>query len=144
MKCINELSEEIHENAVNKGFYSLHQGELNLAEKIMLCVCELSEAIEADRKGKRADLEAFFKRRNELIASMNSKAVKPDDEIDLIIGYQKQCFKTYVKDTVEDELADCMIRIMDLAGYMKIDLEKHIELKMNYNSQREHLHGKKY
>lgn len=37
-----------------------------------------------------------------------------------------------------------MIRVMDLAAYKKIDLEKHIALKMRYNSMRERLHGKKY
>ena len=37
---INKLSQEIHANAVSKGFYEAH---FNYAEKIMLCVCELSE-----------------------------------------------------------------------------------------------------
>lgn len=46
-------------------------------------------------------------------------------------------------DVFEFELADIMIRVMDLAEYKGIDLEKHIELKMRYNSQREYKHGNK-
>jgi len=41
-------------------------------------------------------------------------------------------------------LADIMIRVMDLAAFKGIDLEKHIDLKMKYNSLRPHKHGKKY
>src|ERR1039457_6996464 len=111
---INKLSQEIHANAVSKGFYEAH---FNYAEKIMLCVCELSESIEADRKGRRADLKAFFQRRNELIASIDKDVVKPENEPNLIREYKNACFKKYVKDTLEDELADTMIRIMDIAGH---------------------------
>lgn len=53
-------------------------------------------------------------------------------------------FKKRVKDTFEDELADAVIRIMDLAEYMQIDLYKHILLKHWYNKQREYKHGKMF
>jgi NTP pyrophosphatase (non-canonical NTP hydrolase) len=42
------------------------------------------------------------------------------------------------------ELADAVIRICDLCGYLKIDLEKVIAEKMEYNAGRPHLHGKRY
>lgn len=41
------------------------------------------------------------------------------------------------------ELADAMIRIMDLAGYLGIDLEKVINLKHEYNQSRAYRHGGK-
>ena len=41
------------------------------------------------------------------------------------------------------ELADAMIRIMDLAGYLDIDLEELIEKKMSYNETRPYRHGGK-
>lgn len=42
------------------------------------------------------------------------------------------------------ELADCCIRIFDICGRYKIDLEKIILAKLNYNSQREYKHGKEF
>jgi len=48
------------------------------------------------------------------------------------------------KDTFEDEIADTVIRIFDMCGGLGIDLEKQMAWKMNFNSQREAKHGKKY
>lgn len=44
---------------------------------------------------------------------------------------------------IGEELADCCIRIFDLAGYLVIDLEKEIKTKMEKNRARPHLHGGK-
>lgn len=41
------------------------------------------------------------------------------------------------------ELADAMIRLMDLAGACGVDLEQLIEEKHNYNKTRSHRHGNK-
>lgn len=41
------------------------------------------------------------------------------------------------------ELADAVIRILDLCGYLGIDLESEIELKHNYNTTRPYRHGNK-
>ena len=41
------------------------------------------------------------------------------------------------------EVADAFIRILDLAGAHKIDLEHIIELKHEYNKTRPHRHGGK-
>lgn len=49
-----------------------------------------------------------------------------------------------VKDTFEDELADVAIRLFDLCEFAGVDLEKQIEWKSNYNSGREHKHGKRF
>lgn len=56
----------------------------------------------------------------------------------------KQAFEDHVKDTFEDELADTVIRILDLCGARGINLEKHINLKLKYNRTRERMHGKNY
>lgn len=53
-------------------------------------------------------------------------------------------FETYIKDTFEDELADTVIRILDLCGARGIDIERHINLKLKYNRSRERMHGKAY
>lgn len=43
----------------------------------------------------------------------------------------------------ESELADTVIRVCDLAGYLGIDLERAIAEKMAYNATRGHRHGGK-
>lgn len=40
------------------------------------------------------------------------------------------------------ELADAVIRIADLCGYLEIDLDQIIKLKMDYNEKRPYKHGK--
>lgn len=137
---INKLSKQIHENAKNKGFY---EGEKNIGEMLCLIHSEISEALEADRKGKHADLESYTERANQAMFSYNVKEGNPP-ETDLSDEDFKNIFKDRIKDTFEDELADAMIRILDLAGFLNIDLEAHIHLKMQYNSLREHKHGKLY
>ncbi len=44
---------------------------------------------------------------------------------------------------VASELADTVIRICDMAGYLCIDLEKHIVDKVAFNATRSHRHGGK-
>ena len=43
-----------------------------------------------------------------------------------------------------EELADIVIRVMDLAGGLHISLEEEIEKKMSKNLSRPWLHGKRY
>jgi NTP pyrophosphatase (non-canonical NTP hydrolase) len=155
---ITELVKKAHDNAVNKGFYGgycvdckkydncdyeykepagscddIKNKDKNIPELLMLIVSELSEAMEAHRENKFSNLNAYYR-------SLNVDDINECDKND----YIKSQFKSLIKSTFEDELADAMIRIADLCGYMNIDLEKHIELKMAFNLTREYKHGKKY
>lgn len=138
---MNELAKTIHERAKEKGFY---ERPFNIGEKLMLVNTELSEALEADRKGRKADLAGFRTRLSELENSMNMGVVKPENVENLKKEFFEACFKKYVKDTVEDELADAVIRLLDICAYLNIDIDTHVELKMKYNSGREKYHGKIY
>lgn len=121
---INEIAREVHQNSVNKGFYEdQHQ---NVGEKLMLTVSEISEALEAHRNGKRADLATF-----EVLSEDNEDCFESN-------------FKTFIKDSFEDELADAVIRLLDLAQWQGIDIQKHIELKHKYNTTRPYKHNKAY
>lgn len=81
--------------------------------KFMLMVCELAEAFEEYRNNKPYT-EIYY------------NATKPDKPEGIPI-----------------EMADTVIRIFDYCERHKIDLLSAIILKMNYNSMRPHLHGKK-
>jgi len=48
------------------------------------------------------------------------------------------------KDTFPDEMADILIRVFDLCGWLDIDIQKQFDFKMGLNKDREHLHGKNY
>jgi NTP pyrophosphatase (non-canonical NTP hydrolase) len=122
---INELAKQVHENAIKKGFYEDGQAT-NMGERIALLHSECSEALEADREGN------YY---------------KPD--IDLIYGLQSEEnfemeYKLMVKGTFEEEMADIVIRVMDMCAWKGIDLEGHIKAKMRYNKTRPKKHGKKY
>lgn len=124
---INELSKQIHENAKNKGFFDEPK---NIAEMLCLIHSEVSEALEAVREDKyvtkkdREDSDYLLERGN--VDDWNSH------------------FKYHIKNTFEDELADTVIRIMDLCAFKGIDLEWHIKSKMRSNELREYKHGKKF
>ncbi len=121
---INKLSKEIHENAKSKGFY---EGEKNTAELLCLIHSEVSEALEADRIDK-------YVKKGDVASILNERSK----------SLFKAVFRQNFKDTFEDELADVVIRVMDLCAYKGIDLESHIKAKMRFNSERGFKHGKKY
>ena len=114
---LNTLSSQIHDNAVKHGFYDKPK---EIGTLLMLVVSELGEAINADRAGRHCSIRLL-----------------PDN-------IHKQQFEDAVKDTFEDEIADAIIRLLDLCGYLSIDIDKHIAEKMRYNANREKLHGKQY
>lgn len=122
---LKQLQNKIHQNAKDKGFWDM---EHNFGNDLMLIVSELGECLEAHRKGEFAKVTEFEN-------SINS------DYFNLTYN---EAFRMYVKDTVEDELADALIRILDCAKGWGIDIEKHVHLKMKFNESRPRLHDKKY
>ena len=96
---LNRYAKDCHERAVDKGF---GDGTHSVGHYLMLAFGELHEAIEADRIGKWAKLD-------------------PDtiDTLQRIEGaIYVQEFLRLVKDTVEDEIADAVIRLLDLLGWL--------------------------
>lgn len=86
-----DLIERVRMNSKDKGF---HEGELSLEHKLMLIICEVSEAVEADREGRLAQ-------------------PMPEDWQTLNDEDFKMTFLRNVKDSLQDELADVVIRMMD-------------------------------
>jgi NTP pyrophosphatase (non-canonical NTP hydrolase) len=131
---INELVKQVHEAAVKRGFYS---PVLPLPTLLMLVVRELGECLEADRKDisvlKKAIESPWFSGSTDNIIerALNAENIKG-------------IYEELIKDTVEGELTDAIMRLIDIAGYLGVDLEKHMEAAMRYNALRPTKHGKRY
>jgi NTP pyrophosphatase (non-canonical NTP hydrolase) len=132
---MKQLIEKAHGVAKEKGFW---ESERNVSEMLMLIVSELAEAQEALRKDHFAKIEHVRGLHADVVINQY------DDEYNIMAGPWKSGFEAHIKSTFEDELADVAIRLFDLCGGLGVDLEKHIELKMMYNSMRGYKHGKKF
>ena len=95
---LTALRDECHKIACDNGFE-----DEQLSERHSLCmvITELSEAVEADRNDRHACVGMFRSSR------MHNE----------VTGFE--CF---IKDTVEDELADTAIRILSLCGMSGYDI----------------------
>lgn len=50
--------------------------------------------------------------------------------------FDKELFESKIKDSFEDEIADAIIWLCNVAESRKVDLAKHIKLKQAYNATR--------
>lgn len=91
---IMELRDQALSNAKSHGFHDCNHSNEHYKCLIM---SELMESVEADRHDRHANLGGFYE----------SEATHPDFV---------ERFEGYIKDTVEDELADTVIRFLDLCG----------------------------
>lgn len=98
----NLLAKKAFENAREKGF---HEKPKTDAHWLMLVACELAEAVEADREGRRSDRRTY----NFLLQEYGEPLAK-------------HLFEMHIKDTVEDELADAVIRLLDFVGVKGYDI----------------------
>lgn len=114
---LNKWRDRAYKTACEHGF---HDEELSNKHHLCLVTSELMEAVEADRKGKRADRQSF---------KSSYEDEEPHDDVNF-----KYCFEKYIKDTLPDELADAAIRLLDLCGLRKIDIEDFTE-EMLYEAE---------
>ena len=130
MKSLNQLRDEIHANAKEKGFYDKKR---EVGTMLMLIVSELAEALEADRTGDYCSFSKYEECKKEM-----DVGIRTSEDI------EKYAFEKYIKNTFEDELADVIIRVLDICGYFNIDIERNVLAKMKYNKTREKMHSKRY
>lgn len=106
---LNALRDKAYKTACEHGF---HDQELSNEHCLMLVITELSEAVEADRKSRHFDKEKY-------------KIGKYTECQGWLTSEEKfiNVFNRCIKDTVEDELADAAIRLLDLAGLRNVSLE---------------------
>lgn len=106
---LNELRDRAYKTACEHGF---HDEELSNEHCLCLVISELMEAVEADRKGK------YFKGILTFEREFNRYSALVEEEKRF-----KCSFERHIKDTVPDELADAVIRLLDLCGLRNIHLE---------------------
>lgn len=114
---LNKLAEKIHATAVAKGWWN-NNHHRNIPEALALVHSEVSEALEEYRNAREGDdLDAIY--------YTGDADAKPKPE-----GFAI-------------ELADIIIRVLDLAQGLGIDLDLALKEKMEYNETRPTRHGGK-
>lgn len=113
---LNQLSQEIHDIAVNLGWWDKPRSNEHY---LMLAVTEISEMVKADRNGMCAVIK-HIRKQGYLAAA---KKVRLTDDVDNAPDFNK-AFTEMVKNTIEDKMADVVIRLLDLAASMGMDFDK--------------------
>lgn len=127
---LTEFSKEVHQNAVNHGWW---ETEPTFGEIIALCHSELSEALQDYRAW--ADLDRVY---YDLSGCGDRTLEKCAD-----------CYQSHIKCAKAKpygpavELADCILRILDICGRYDIDIETVLMKKHEHNKTRSYRHGEK-
>lgn len=107
----NELRDKAYQCAKSHGW---HDTELSDEHFLWLVITELSEATNAHRCNKRANIADYNSEMNYYDTQMLNPAV---------YNYAfKNQYSFFIKDSFENELADACIRLFDLAGVVNADL----------------------
>lgn len=127
---LNKLSEEIHQNAVEHGWW---EKERTFGDIISLCHSELSEALEEHRNGHEST-EVYYSCEKDYECGLYEPG-----------GVNKECIgcPKHKPEGIPIELADCIVRILDFCGRTKIDIEAAVRMKHEYNKTRPYRHGGK-
>lgn len=127
---LDYLAKVCYENSRDHGFWDTgHDHPAILPSKIALCHSDLSEALECLRK----PVPGFAL--NDIIWDMQDPKEKPSLQKPDGISAKPEGFAV--------KLADCVIRILDLCGRLRINLGQAILDKMEYNAKRPQMHDNK-
>lgn len=132
-KTLNEWAAEIHQNAVDHGWWD---EERSFGDIVALCHSELSEA-----------LEAYRNKEENLWYACTLEGVDPTDEC---YDLEENCpfrdgspCRKIKPEGVAVEMIDCMIRILDWCGREGVDVDALLQAKHKYNKTRPYRHGGK-
>ena len=97
----------IFDNAIKHGW---HDHPLSKEHYMGLIMTEMAEAVEADRHDRRALTQEFI----EALESLDKNPLNTSDEN--FKNYQfMELYRTFIKGTIEEEFADVVTRILDMA-----------------------------
>ena len=122
---LTKLSKQLNDFVKRAGF---NKNDVPL--RMMLTHTEISEAFEAFRNDKWANPAEF---------KQLTKGYTWEDSSTSF----KAFFEEHIKDSFEDEIADSLIRLLDLCAFLDIDIEFFIKQKMKYNETRGFKYGGK-
>lgn len=114
-KTINELGRQAYLINKEKGYCD---GPVDVPRQLCLIHSEVSEALEADRHGRRCSVG------HSIVGTIFRKG---DDE------RFRKAYADYAKGTFEEEMADIVIRVASLCEQMGVDLDFHVQAKIRYN-----------
>ena len=100
---LTELRDRAYRAACDKGFHDEQKPD---AVYKMLIITEIAEAVQADRKELLADKDKF------------------NYAIDRGAYDCQEAYEMYIKGSLEEELADTIIRMLDYCGMRKIEFRK--------------------
>lgn len=111
------------------------------AQRIMLVVTELSEAFEEVRDG-RSMTETWYSNKKypgqRFVLNPGSGAF---EEVDTRTRFDRAGMKP---EGVPSELADVLIRVLDIGDEFGIDLAAMVQEKLAYNASRPKMHGRQF
>lgn len=147
---LNGLADKINEMARLHGFW---EAERNFGEMLMLATSELAEALEEHRDGKP---DVYYKCKTcgfETESPAQAFHFIPRTGLSWRILELFDGRKGRVCDGKEGglkpegaavELVDCLIRVLDTLHSRNVDIDRVVEIKMQYNDSRPYKHGKAY
>ncbi len=144
---LREMQLDIHENAVNKGFWGVTTKELEPLMWAMCAINEICSVVECWRK--TGDKKWYFELLDiaegldVAVAEGTAENIAKLARLCLICTEVSEAALSTRKDNFAEELADTVIRCLDMAGGYDIDLQSAIKEKMKLNAERPYLHGKR-
>jgi NTP pyrophosphatase (non-canonical NTP hydrolase) len=132
---LNELRDRVHTLARSKGWYENRDvTDVNaLGSALALVHSEVSEALEDIRRGHMVLAYVDVADGERLTAEQRNEAIERDEE-------PASQFKPV---GLPSELADVVIRVLDLCGALDIDIQHAVDTKHAFNAMRPHRHGGK-
>lgn len=122
---LNEIADIVHNLAKEKGWHDDQETELQYIQRCVANIHgEVSELWEAARNGIHrgpSDKKIWYEK------SRNAE------------GLEDYTYMT----NIEEELADIIIRSLDMAARLELDIHRAVACKHGYNKERPHRHGGK-
>lgn len=132
---MREIQREVHQLAKDNGWWPEGTDVRIVPEKLALIHSEISEALEEYRSLKDQDIQDTY------YPTRTSGYIDPDNG--QYCDWEEGQEPSWKPEGFGIELADAIIRILDLADFLGLDMEALVLEKHKYNQSRPYRHGGK-